>query len=251
MQLFNDPNAWQMPLTLLMVGGFAWLEQSRPIVKINWRRELSLDIAGLVAVTASSGLALWVLRAIFTSASVRTAFTFLNPLAVWPVWVRLPLALVFVDFGLYWAHRLMHHRWFWRTHEWHHSVTDMYWLSGYRASLTHTFLYFTPPAMAYFLIFKLSPWELVAMGAVGTGIQIFVHSNWNAQLGWLGKIVVTPLTHRLHHDRDEIYDKNFGTVLTIWDRLFGTFVDPALYPEPRPLGLSGPTPSATRMMVGV
>ena len=49
-----------------------------------------------------------------------------------PTWARIPLAVVGVDFGLYWMHRLIHTAALWRLHRWHHVPRQMYWLAGMR-----------------------------------------------------------------------------------------------------------------------
>ena len=52
----------------------------------------------------------------------------------------------------------------------------------------------------------------------------FQHSELIGKLGWLEYFLNTPSHHRVHHASNEKYlDKNFGAVLIIWDKLFGTF----------------------------
>ena len=53
----------------------------------------------------------------------------------WPLAIRILFYLVLADFGHYWVHRLLHTRYLWRTHKWHHSPTYMYWLAGVRGSV--------------------------------------------------------------------------------------------------------------------
>ncbi|MCI4671921.1 MAG: sterol desaturase family protein [Bacteroidia bacterium] len=54
--------------------------------------------------------------------------------------------------------------------------------------------------------------------------QFSLHTEIIGKLGWFEKIFMTPSQHRVHHGSDEIYlDKNFGAILSIWDRIFGTY----------------------------
>jgi hypothetical protein len=54
----------------------------------------------------------------------------------------------------------------------------------------------------------------------------FVHTRVIGKLGWLEYVFVTPSHHRVHHASNEQYlDKNYGDVLIIWDKLFGTFTE--------------------------
>ena len=56
----------------------------------------------------------------------------------------------------------------------------------------------------------------------------FIHADVPWTLGALGKVLISPAAHRLHHIRDEaLMGANFGNTVTLWDRLFGTYVDPA------------------------
>jgi len=54
----------------------------------------------------------------------------------------------------------------------------------------------------------------------------FTHTQLVGKLGWIEYIFVTPSHHRVHHSSNEQYlDKNYGDVLIIWDKLFGTFAE--------------------------
>jgi sterol desaturase/sphingolipid hydroxylase (fatty acid hydroxylase superfamily) len=74
-----------------------------------------------------------------------------------PIPLRLVLYLVVADFGYYWVHRLMHTRYVWRVHMWHHSPPLIYWLAGMRATVPQQFLVNLP----YFLMYPILgavPW---------------------------------------------------------------------------------------------
>ena len=63
--------------------------------------------------------------------------------------------------------------------------------------------------------------------------EVFTHSNIRTNLGFLKYVLVTPQSHRVHHSsRPEHQDKNFGTMFSIWDFIFGTqCLDFDVYPE--------------------
>jgi hypothetical protein len=69
----------------------------------------------------------------------------------------------------------------------------------------------------------------------------FTHTQLVGKLGWLEKFLVTPSHHRVHHSSNDSYlDKNYGDILIIWDKLFGTF---ALETEKPVYGLTKPLKS--------
>jgi sterol desaturase/sphingolipid hydroxylase (fatty acid hydroxylase superfamily) len=124
----------------------------------------------------------------------------------------------------YWQHRLMHWRWFWQLHRFHHSATDFNILTGFRAN---------PGEMISNLIPALSP--LIFLKVPDTGLfAVFVfinltiaqlqHSELPWSFGWFGRWVVTsPQVHQIHHSIDEEHrDHNFSNC-PLWDQLFGTW----------------------------
>jgi hypothetical protein len=71
--------------------------------------------------------------------------------------------------------------------------------------------------------------------------QFWVHTRHIDKLGWADRVFVTPSNHRVHHAQNAPYlDKNYGGILIIWDRLFGTFAEerddePVVFGVRRPL----------------
>ncbi|WP_448469744.1 sterol desaturase family protein [Martelella sp. AMO21009] len=149
------------------------------------------------------------------------------------------LLFLAVDFIYYWHHRASHHvRWLWATHAVHHSPTRMNLTAalrlGWTANISGHFLFYLPLAFLGF-----HPFAIVAMLAVNLGYQFFLHTELSPRLGPLEWVFNTPAHHRIHHASDaECLDKNFGGMLIVFDRLFGTF---AHVPEGKPLtyGLRG------------
>lgn len=179
-----------------------------------------------------------VLAALFYVAVVAQAAHFLNRwiglrgpwpalLGEWPLWARLLLYLVVADFGAYWMHRLVHLPWLWRVHRWHHMPDRVYWLSGTRGSILQQTLFNLPYIFASPLI-DVSPWwiasGLLVMNALTNS---WMHMNVRWQLGALEWLIVTPRSHEIHHSKQPAhYQRNFGVLLSVWDRMFGTFRSP-------------------------
>jgi alkylglycerol monooxygenase len=67
---------------------------------------------------------------------------------------------------------------------------------------------------------------LVIVGLIDLLYQYWVHTELIGRMGVLDRILVTPSNHRVHHGQnDYCIDKNYGGILVLWDRLFGTFAD--------------------------
>jgi sterol desaturase/sphingolipid hydroxylase (fatty acid hydroxylase superfamily) len=149
------------------------------------------------------------------------------------------LAILVTDFLNYWGHRLNHTRWLWPTHAFHHSAARMYWLAGVRESPVHYLILTLPSTVVAALLppSTLLAWLLGAMVAPVLN-QHLIHSNVRVRMGKLGKVLVTPEYHFVHHSVDPRWsNSNFGFVFSVWDRWFGTYTDPASLPPDHALGL--------------
>lgn len=144
-----------------------------------------------------------------------------------PLAMRAVLYFVLADFGHYWVHRLTHTRYFWRVHRWHHSPDYMYWLGGVRTTIPDFFLVNTPYVLAYSFLY-ISPWWMATAIAVSSILQNdWMHMNVTWRSNVLEWIIVTPRYHHIHHsDNPQYYMKNMASLFTIWDRFFGTYIDP-------------------------
>ncbi len=148
----------------------------------------------------------------------------LDALGFWPVFA---IAVVLGDLGNYWRHRLEHRcAVLWAVHGVHHSPTEMNLSVGMRhAWLSDTYAF--PFYAALPLLGIPTAQFFLAMVAL-TLYALFTHSR-EYNFPSLG-ILVTPRTHAVHHAINARYvDKNYGALLVIWDRLFGTYApyDPA------------------------
>lgn len=156
-----------------------------------------------------------------------------------------PLAIaalfVAVEFVYYWQHRASHRiRWMWATHSVHHSATRMNFTAavrlGWTGGIAGNFLFFVPLAWLGF-----HPFAILAMLGANLLYQFFIHTELVGRLGALEWVLNTPAHHRVHHASNEsCLDKNYGGVLIVFDRLFGTFTE-APCNEPLRYGLVGGT----------
>ncbi|KLN52580.1 sterol desaturase family protein [Variovorax paradoxus] len=136
-------------------------------------------------------------------------------------------ALLFVgqEFCYYWYHRAAHRvRWFWATHAVHHSPNELTLAAalrlGWTGKLTGTALFFAPLVWLGF-----PPLAVLAALAANLLYQFWLHAPWMPRLGPLEWIFNTPTHHKVHHaSNPEYLDRNYGGVLIVFDRLFGTFV---------------------------
>jgi sterol desaturase/sphingolipid hydroxylase (fatty acid hydroxylase superfamily) len=152
-------------------------------------------------------------------------------------WVVLPrmglvprvmaVAVIFVAMdGCNWFVHLANHRVrvLWRFHELHHSQEDLNALTVFR---THPFIHVSyllalVPGLVLLNNGVVSMTVLIVYG----GIVAFAHSNTNLGFGPLGRILVSPNYHRIHHRLDGAQDVNLGFALTIWDQLFHRSIFP-------------------------
>ncbi|MDH3490935.1 MAG: sterol desaturase family protein [Gammaproteobacteria bacterium] len=138
------------------------------------------------------------------------------------LWVTAALAW---DFCYYWFHRFSHEiSVLWAAHAVHHQSEDYNLSTALRQTSTgflFGWIFYTP----LFLIgFPLA--VLITVNAINLIYQFWVHTQMVRRLGVLDRILVTPSNHRVHHAQNERYiDKNYGGMLILWDRLFGTFED--------------------------
>jgi sterol desaturase/sphingolipid hydroxylase (fatty acid hydroxylase superfamily) len=166
--------------------------------------------------------------------------------------VRIALYIVITDFGYYWIHRIMHQELLWRAHKWHHSPTYMYWLAGCRATIPQQFLVGVPYVLAAPILYPAPWWIYTALIVFDYLAVDWMHLNVRLGARWIEWIFVTPRYHNIHHSSNpDHYNANFGNLFTVWDRLFGTYVDPATSdPEAIAFGI-GEKPNPVRLIAGI
>jgi alkylglycerol monooxygenase len=136
------------------------------------------------------------------------------------MWVAL---LICTDFTWYWYHRLAHEiNLFWAAHIVHHQSEDFNYTVSARITvfqaIVRTGFWAILPIIGF-------PAGMITSVLLIHGLYpFFIHTRLIGKLGILEYIFVTPSHHRVHHaSNPEYLDKNYGDVLIIWDKLFGTF----------------------------
>ena len=145
------------------------------------------------------------------------------PWALPITWWTIALAVIAADFTYYWEHRIAHEvRLLWTQHAVHHSSRDLNMVTGIRfgplegvwslvAHVPLALLGFAPEVILFSIIAVLA-------------YQTWLHTELIGKLGLLERVLNTPSHHRVHHGSDEKYvDKNYGGILIVWDRIWGTF----------------------------
>ena len=141
-------------------------------------------------------------------------------LPIWAIWV---LTFVIIDLVFYIYHRISHRvNFLWAIHMSHHSSEEMNFAVSFRQA------WFGPVSkLPFFMIMPLigfDPTIIAVAGVISTLWGIVGHTQIIGKLGPLELIFNTPSHHRVHHGSNSQYiDKNYGNLLIIWDRMFGTF----------------------------
>ncbi|SON54403.1 Fatty acid hydroxylase superfamily protein [Hartmannibacter diazotrophicus] len=158
---------------------------------------------------------------------------------------------ILTEFVYYWHHRASHRvRWLWATHAVHHSATKLNFTAairlGWTGNISGHFVFFLPIVWLGF-----NPFALIGMLGINLLYQFFLHTEFGPRLGPLEWVLNTPTHHRVHHacNRDCL-DKNYGGMLIVFDRLFGTFTE-APAGEPLRYGLVGVRPSNNPLSIAL
>ena len=140
-----------------------------------------------------------------------------------PLWLFWLLTFVVIDLIFYIYHRMSHRiRFLWAIHLSHHSSEEMNFAVSFRQA------WFGPISkIPFFMVLPLlgfDPTIIAAAGVMSTLWGIVGHTQIVGRLGFVEWIFNTPSHHRVHHGSNKQYiDKNYGNLLIIWDRMFGTF----------------------------
>lgn len=176
---------------------------------------------------------------IWISQLLQTQFGYFAPLRLsyGNVVLLYTLALFVVgDFSRYWLHRFLHTIPFlWRIHRVHHSAEVLTPLTFYRVHPLENILFglrhalsagFVTAVFIYFFGAKIGVIEFFGVngvvfvfGLLGANLR---HSHIPLRYGVFERVFISPYMHQLHHTK-ELSHTNYGGVLSVWDRLFGTY----------------------------
>ncbi|MGC3981903.1 MAG: sterol desaturase family protein [Steroidobacteraceae bacterium] len=240
------PQAALIALVLASILVMMIWERRRPAYPMDHRKTWKRDVMATIAYIAVIAPLAEFIDSYLTFRPVLPQKIFELPFAL-----RFFMFVVIADFGFYWVHRAMHTKWLWNLHRWHHSPTYMYWLMGVRGSLLQQVLVNIPYFFAQSLL-AVSPWWTVLAIYFKTAFQ----NNWmHLNVRWGSRFVewfiITPRYHHIHHsDNPEYYGSNIAAIFPIWDRLFGTYIDPDTVPADMHFGTNEKT-SRWRLVLGI
>ncbi|WP_409970413.1 sterol desaturase family protein [Piscinibacter sp.] len=156
--------------------------------------------------------------------------------ALW-VWV---FGLLFYDLCYYWHHRLGHTvALFWAAHVVHHQSEDYNLSTALRQTSSGWiggWLFYLPMA-----VLGVPPLVFATVALIDLLYQYWVHTQQIGRLGWFDRWFCSPSNHRVHHAvNDKYLDRNYGGILIVWDRIFGSFeeeddAEPCVYGTRGPL----------------
>lgn len=203
-------------ITLIFVVTFFWsLERVRPFIKRNSSSTLNNIVLGLMGFGVVSACGILFDDLFFQKKVMElSCFHFLVTFFV-------------LEIINYWWHRLSH-KWhfLWRFHKVHHSDLDLESTSAFRFHFGETLASF----MVKIVIIKalsLSIMTVAIYEIIFLTMNVAQHANINVNKKLniiLSTVFITPSLHRKHHDKNPLHQNyNFSTILSVWDRLFGTY----------------------------
>jgi sterol desaturase/sphingolipid hydroxylase (fatty acid hydroxylase superfamily) len=187
------------------------------------RRSFARKVASAAAVAsvAAGGIAITTTWASLTSSDRMWNRRLVRDLGKGPI--ALAAAVLGWDFIYYWNHRFMHEsRYMWAIHVVHHSSERYNLSTALRQPVADAFGTFAPYGLLCLL--GVRPELVVQARGINLLYQYWIHTDTIRRLGPFEQLFNTPSHHRVHHGVNQQYlDRNHGSILILWDRLFGTF----------------------------
>jgi sterol desaturase/sphingolipid hydroxylase (fatty acid hydroxylase superfamily) len=254
MEEYGDP---LLPVLLaakgLIVGG--WIVLALAIEQ--WRPAAPPPIA--LAGYGAAWFARWGRNLSFFVLNSALSALFVLPVTIWaalaapwsradlvgpafPIWARLPLDIVLLDFWIYWWHRANHEwRFLWRFHEVHHRDRHLDATTALRFHFGEVALAAGVRALVI-MAFAIPLTSVIVFEILVIVATVFHHANWRIPPvleAALAKIIITPSRHWVHHHNVQAdTDSTYGTIFSFWDRWFGT-TTPTQRSALMPLGVEG------------
>jgi sterol desaturase/sphingolipid hydroxylase (fatty acid hydroxylase superfamily) len=186
----------------------------------TYRLHDALSSIGLGMLSQLFGLFTKLLAIGIYTASYEHIALFRLPVDSISVWVG---ALLMYDLCYYWLHRAGHRVGiFWAAHVVHHQSEDYNLSTALRQTSSGALLgwiFYLPMAVV-----GVPPLVFGTVALIDLLYQFWVHTQQIGRLGWFDRWFCSPSNHRVHHAVNDRYlDRNYGGILIVWDRLFGTF----------------------------
>ncbi|NJS38231.1 MAG: sterol desaturase family protein [Rhodobacteraceae bacterium] len=224
--------AIRLAVFVAVLGVLVTLERLAPRRRLSqpryrrWSTNLAIAVIDTLVVRALA-LALPILAVAAAVDAGQLGLGLFNQLDL-PAWVELLLAVLIFDFAI-WLQHLITHKvpLFWRFHRVHHADRDFDVTTALRF---HPVEIAASAALKVGLVYLIGPSALavIVFEVLLNATALFNHANLRLPLGLeqvLRLALVTPDMHRVHHSvRREEHDSNFGFSLSVWDRIFRTYV---------------------------
>lgn len=204
---------------LLMVCSEAWHDYHSGRRSYRFNDTLSNLSAGMVSIVTNASIHALLL---FAYLGVYEQFRLLSTVAFWWQFI---LGFWLYEFLYYWKHRFGHEvNFLWGAHQVHHQSEEMNFSTATRSSAIIQL--WSIPFHLIMALIGISPLVFYLVQLIGHSYQFFLHTERRIQLPfWIHLFFNTPAHHRVHHARQEEYlDKNYGGVLIVFDRMFGSFI---------------------------
>ncbi|HET6829388.1 MAG TPA: lysoplasmalogenase family protein [Ramlibacter sp.] len=223
------------PVFFLLIGlEYAWgLARGRNTYRLNDAiNSISLGMLSQLSAVVMPLLRIGIYTAVFSHVALWRNDAF------WTSWYGWVIALLFYDLCYYWLHRAGHEvAIFWAAHVVHHQSQDYNLSTALRQTSTGPLLgwiFYLPMALA-----GVPPLVFGVVALIDLLYQFWVHTEHVPKLGWFDRWFCSPSNHRVHHAVNDRYlDRNYGGILVVWDRLFGSFKEedePCVYGTRAPL----------------
>lgn len=198
------------------------IEIAEALFKGNMRRRTVLEML----VSASTQIPFLLVQVLLLTSAYGLYWVISTSVIPWSLpdtWPVLLLAILAADLIYYWEHRIAHEvRLLWTQHAVHHSSRDMNMVTGVRFGPLEGL--WSMVAHLPLVLIGFSPEMVVGASIIVLAYQTWLHTELIGKLGVLEQVLNTPSHHRVHHGCDDKYlDRNYGGILIVWDRLFGTF----------------------------
>lgn len=227
---FEQMPVWMKAAWIFFVLGIFWIAEGYYAqINFSYKKWRHARVNGsLLFMVMLINVAFGALTALLYQWINQSNFGLLN-LIEWPLWAELIIALIFLDFiAQYFVHFLLHKvPALWRLHLVHHSDKHVDVTTGTRHHpldflLRETFaliaIALTGMPVSFYLFYRI----------LSVVFTYFTHANIALPMGIdkaISYVFVTPNMHKFHHHNELPWtDSNFGNMLSIWDRIFGTFV---------------------------
>jgi sterol desaturase/sphingolipid hydroxylase (fatty acid hydroxylase superfamily) len=151
----------------------------------------------------------------------------LRPLETFPVWAQYVIFLVAFDFISYWFHRWQHSsRLLWAFHTTHHTQHELSFATTARSHPVEQWITSIMIFVPIGVLLGAQPAVWLPVALTQQFLFAMTHSRLDWRFGALNRVFVSPAFHSVHHSlKPEHHDRNFASILSLWDYLFGTAVD--------------------------